>query len=195
VDSSVKETILSSVDDYFDNQIFKKYDRTIAAVGFKIFYHHPVYDHEGKVWSYLQNCDGLRVIHLRRANLLRSLVSMKIAEKTDVWKITEQQDESLDKTIQLNVKECLENFCQTRDWEKQANIRFANNPVLELTYEELISDYRNQMQRIQDFLAVNREDLHPASTRQNPEALRDLIGNYDELEAYFVNTEWAVFFE
>jgi hypothetical protein len=64
VDDKVKERILTSVDDYFDSRIFKKYDRSIKAVGFKIFYHHPVYDHDGKVWSYLQDCDGLRVIHL-----------------------------------------------------------------------------------------------------------------------------------
>ena len=194
-DEETKQTILASADDYFRDRVFKRYGKTIQAVGFKIFYHHPVYDHGGKVWKYLLNCEGLRVIHLRRANLLRALVSMKIAEKTDVWKIFEEQDEPVDKRIELGLQECLDSFRQTRQWETDANNKFSGNSLLELTYEELTSDFQRQMQCVQEFLGVEPIDMHPLSVRQNPEKLCDLIVNYDDLKHHFAGSEWETFFE
>ena len=194
-DQETKKTILASADDYFRDLVFKKYGKEIQAVGFKIFYHHPVYDHSGKVWNYLLNCEGLRVVHLRRENLLRALVSMKIAEKTDVWKIFEGQNQSVDKKIELSIQECLDTFRQTRKWEKEANQKFATNPVLELTYEELTSDFQRQMQRIQEFLGVEPMNMHPLSVRQNPEKMRELIVNYADLKNHFAGSEWEVFFK
>lgn len=194
-DEATKEAILDSVDGYFSERIFKRYDKSIKAVGFKIFYHHPVYDHSGKVWNYLLNREDLRVIHLRRANLLRALVSMKIAEKTDVWKVSREQSEPVDKSIKLTAQECLEDFCKTRQWEIEANEKFSNSPVLELTYEDLTSDYQSQMRDVQAFLGVEPAELHPLSSKQNPEALADLIVNYAELKDHFSGTEWAMFFD
>ena len=194
-DEATKETILASTDDYFRDRVFKRYGKTIQAVGFKIFYHHPVYDHDGKVWKYLQDCEGLRVIHLRRANLLRALVSMKIAEKTDVWKVVEMQDEPVDKRIELDLQECLESFCQTRQWERDAHHKLPGNPLLELTYEDLTADFQGQMQCVQEFLGVEPIDMHPLSVKQNPEKLCDLIVNYDDLKKHFAGSEWETFFE
>jgi LPS sulfotransferase NodH len=193
-DEATKKAILASVDGYFSERVFRRYDKSIKAVGFKIFYHHPVYDHSGKVWDYLLNCKDLRVIHLRRENLLRALVSMKIAEKTDVWKVSQEQSESVDKRIQLSVQECLDVFCKTRQWENEANEKFANNPVMELTYEQLTSDYQRKMRDVQKFLGVKPADLHPLSSKQNPEALADLIVNYSDLEDHFAGTDWEIFF-
>lgn len=194
-DASTKEAILASVDDYFNGRIFKRYDKSVKAVGFKIFYHHPVYDHSGKVWSYLMNIEGLKIVHLRRENLLRALVSMKIAEKTDVWKVSQDPGEAVDKRVELTAQECLDSFRQTRKWEEDANGKFANNPFLELTYEELTSDYNRQMRRIQGFLEVDIADLKPMSSKQNPEALCDLIINFEDLKKHFSGTEWRVLFE
>ena len=194
-DDATKQVILASADDYFRNHVFKRYGKGIKAVGFKMFYHHPVYDHTGQVWKYLLKCEGLRVIHLRRANLLRTLVSMKIAKKTDVWKNTGEQNGLVDKRIELDMQECLDSFHQTRQWEKETQAKFVNNPVLELTYEDLTSDYYTQMLRVQEFLEVEPVELQPLTNRQNPETLEKLIINYEDLKKQFAGSEWEVFFE
>lgn len=193
-DAAVKAAILNSVEDYLQGQIFKHYGREIKAVGFKIFYKHPVYDHTGKVWQYLQSMDDLKVIHLRRENILKALVSMKIAKKTDIWKESNDSKDMVDKQVTLTVDECREYFDQTRKWEEGAIDRFADNHLLELTYEELTSDYPEQMRIVQKFLNVEPIELQPKTAKQNPEALSKLIVNYHELKMHFSGTEWEVFF-
>ena len=194
VDDAVKADILNSVEDYFQSRIFKQYGRGIKAVGFKIFYHHPVYDHTGKVWQYLLGMDDLKVIHLRRENILKALVSMKIATNTDVWKESNESKDMVYKRVALTVDECRNYFDQTRKWEEEASEKFANNPLLELTYEELTSDYQMQMQSIQEFLDVEPIELQPKTAKQNPEALSELILNYEELKMHFSGTEWERLF-
>jgi LPS sulfotransferase NodH len=193
-DNSTKESILNSTENYFQNQIFRSYDRSIKAVGFKIFYHHPVYDHDGKVWSYLLDMDDLKVIHLRRSNILRSLVSKRIARQSDVWKEEHKPREAQLKKVELSIEECQTGFDQTQRWAADADEKFRNNPLLQLTYEELTSDFHGKMQRIQEFLGVMPVDLQPLTVKQNPEALDKLIINYEELKQHFSGTQWEVFF-
>jgi len=194
-DDATKESILNSTKHYFQNQIFKNHDRSIKAVGFKMFYHHPVYDHTGKVWLYLQDMDDLKVIHLRRKNILRSLVSSKIATQSDIWKETAKTREPIEKKVELSIEECQTDFHQTQKWATEANEKYCNNPLLQLTYEELTSDYQEQMQRIQEFLDVELLYLQPKTVKQNPETLGKLIINYEELKQHYSGTQWEVFFD
>ena len=193
-DDAVKAAVLNSAEDYLQSQIFRHYGRKIKAVGFKIFYKHPVYDHSGNVWKCLQGMDDLKVIHLRRENILKALVSMKIAKKTDIWKESNGSWDKLDKQVELTADECSDYFDQTRRWEEEANDRFAGHPLLELTYEELTSNYQMQMQTVQEFLGVEPVEMQPTTTKQNPEALSELIVNYAELKTHFSGTEWGLFF-
>jgi LPS sulfotransferase NodH len=193
-DDAVKAAILNSVEGYLQSRIFKHHGRKIKAVGFKIFYKHPVYDHDGKVWQYLRGMDDLKVIHLRRENILRALVSMKIAKKTDIWKESNGSKDMVDKQVELTLDECSNYFEQTRKWEQEANDRFADHHLMELTYEELTSNYQMQMRTVQEFLGVEPMELQPMTAKQNPEALSELIVNYEELKTHFSGTEWGVFF-
>src|SRR5690606_26460474 len=58
----------------------------VKATGFKIFYYHPMDDDSGHVWDVLAELDDLRIIHLKRRNILRTLISRKIADTQGVWK-------------------------------------------------------------------------------------------------------------
>ena len=119
---------------------------------------------------------------------------MKIAKKTDIWKESNGSRDRHDKQVELTVDECTNYFDQTRKWEEEANDRFADHPLLELTYEELTSNYQMQMRTIQELLGVEPVELQPLTAKQNPEALSELIFNYEELKTHFSGTEWGVFF-
>ena len=179
-----------------NSNIFKHYDKSIRAVGFKIFYQHPVWDQSGNVWTCLQNMDDLKVIHLKRTNILRTLVSRKIASKTDVWKEANAsgRSDTFDRKVSLSKEECEESFDKTRSWETEGDTRFSNNALLQISYEDLSNDYQNQMQRVQIFLDVTPIELQPQTQRQNPESLRELIINYDELKKTFAGSPWQDFF-
>jgi len=196
VNDDVKAAVIESAEDYLEKNIFKHYDKSIRAIGFKIFYQHPVWDRSGNVWSYLQNLDKLKVIHLKRNNILRALVSQKIAFKTDVWKAVDTKDESRadDRKVRLSKEECEAFFEKTRAWEADGDRMFCDKALLQISYEELANDYQDQMQRVLAFLEVSPVKMQPQTRRQNPESLRELITNYDQLKESFAGSPWQEFF-
>ncbi len=59
--------------------MFRKEDKNIKAVGFKLFYDHLTKDEWEKFLLY----KDLKIIHLTRENCLRTIVSLDIAFKLD----------------------------------------------------------------------------------------------------------------
>jgi hypothetical protein len=73
----------SDFDTFLRTRIFCAHPPQVRAVGFKMTYHH-FFGFDGlREWLIEQR--AVRVIHLRRHNLLRSLVSEKIAMMTQAW--------------------------------------------------------------------------------------------------------------
>ncbi len=72
---------------------------------------------------------------------------------------------------------------------------FADHPVHDLYYEDLTRDQSETLAGVQRFPDVEPDRLAPTTARQNPEPLRQLIGNYDELRSAFRGTADEAFFE
>ena len=185
--------------DYSDilARVFDKEPAHIQLKGFKIFYYHPLDAAGSGLWSDLASLKDLMVIHLRRRNILRTLVSRKIAGQQDVWvlKSNETDKASGRKSVTFTREELAAGFRETRDWEDSAESRFPDQKFLSVDYEGLVKEPESEFERITGFLGL---PLFPPKTflrRQNPESLKDLIENYDELKADFSETEWSVFFE
>ena len=67
------------------NKFYSRYPRFVKAVGFKIFYYHPGDDESGTVWNELRRMENLYIIHLKRRNILRTVLSKEIAHVTEAW--------------------------------------------------------------------------------------------------------------
>ena len=177
--------------------VFHDYPPEVRAVGFKLFYYHPLDDRSGDVWKRLRALDDLHVVHLKRRNILRTLLSRKIAGRTGEWHQRDAAGRRSDvdgKRVTFTAEELTAGFEQTRGWETKYAAMFEDRPVLELWYEELIEDPAREFARMTGFLGV--EPLSPSTRleRQNPEPLRTLIRNYDELKESFRGSHWETFF-
>jgi len=170
--------------------------RYIRAKGFKLFYYHPV-DNEGHaLWSGLLAMENLRVIHLRRQNLLRTLTSRRIAELRDQWTSVETPGVSTSESpaVVFAVDELARQFEQTCRWELGGQRIFADHAVHDMTYEDLVSDPVEQFRQVTDFLGLEPSVPNTPFRRQNPQPLKRLIANYEELKAAFRGTPWQHFF-
>jgi len=174
---------------------FPRYPRRIEAGGTKVFYYHPRDDESGELWHRLTAIDGLSVIHLRRQNLLRSIVSQRIAQGTGNWRSVDGATSRPSKTVTLSVDELGTLFGQVRQWEREAEERFAGHRVLELTYEALAEDMVGTFRKATDFLQVKPIPPVTHLSRQNPESLSELIDNFDVLHDAFIDTEWGWMFD
>jgi LPS sulfotransferase NodH len=179
---------------FMEQSIFRPFPGDIRAVGFKIFYYHARGNGWERVWDHLQTQTTLRVLHIKRRNLLKTHLSRRRAAQTDVWTDTSGSSQSIE-PITLDYDECLADFRQTRAWEEEYDARLADHPRIEIIYEDLAGDYETEMRRIQDFLGVPYRRLEPNTYRQSNEPLHQAIANYDELRARFSGTPWEAFFE
>lgn len=176
---------------------FKNFPKRIKYAGFKLFYDHPRGDDQ-KVWELIENDKSIIIIHLKRNNLLRSLVSKRIGLNTKKWtqNINQQDDIKIEeKKISLEKDECENYFNRIRDFESKTDERFKNHTLISISYEELSRNKQKVISQV--FKKMDLKDHLVLSTmkKQNPEPLSVLIKNYESLKLAFKNTEWRSFFQ
>lgn len=179
---------------FIGTRIYRRYPAGIAAVGFKIFYYHAREGNWSAVWPYLEQQSALRVIHMKRRNMLSTHLSRQRAELTDVWVNTSGQVEQ-PLAIHLDYEQCLADFQRTRAWEEACDAQFAGHAKCELFYEDLAQDNDREMRRVQTFLDVDYQPVTPTIYKQTQQTLAQAIANYDQLKDRFAGSPWAAFFE
>jgi hypothetical protein len=65
-----------------------------------------------------------------------------------------------------------------------------DHPRIVIAYEDLLTEREREFARTLDFLDVGHQPLETRTRRQNPEPLRDLIANFDELCAEVAGTRY-----
>ena len=178
-------------------QVYTREPFYIRAKGFKIFYYHPLDNPDSSLWQHLIDDRDIAVIHLKRRNILRTVVSREIAGYQDVWH-THHPTSPLaahDKQVTLSIEKTAHLLSRTRHWEELATRQFRHHKVLELHYEELVKHTDSQWRKVTDFLGVDYKHPQTALRRQNPESLRELITNYNEMRGAFAGTEWESMLE
>lgn len=175
---------------------FGRQPRHIHAKGFKIFYYHPLDADAAEFWKALERRTEIRVIHLTRENILRTLLSRKIAGIRGSWTGTRfDPADPENKCVTATAEELADGFLQTRAWEDAASARFAAHPNLRVSYEDLVRNPQDCYLKLCRFLGVSPGQPRTNLSQQNPESLRELISNYDELKAHFARSQWASYFE
>jgi LPS sulfotransferase NodH len=164
--------------------------RNVGASGCKVFYYHPLGDRTGELWRELDAIPDLHVVHLRRRNVLRTIVSREIADQQDEWLQTRPQEAvpAERKRVSMTVEQVRNGVDRIEGLEREAAQRFSNRPLVEVCYEDLVSSPAPEFHRITDFLGVPPADPAGKTLRQNPEPLSALLVNYDELKSEFSGT-------
>jgi LPS sulfotransferase NodH len=179
---------------FLDTEVFRRFPDTVRAVGFKIFYYHADSGPRSEVWAYLRAHPEVRVIHIKRRNTLRSLLSLKKAFLTNRW--TEVQAPPADTlSVALDEDECRRRFALAEEMKARFDAVFRGHPRIDVVYEELEHDHAREMARVQDLLGVARRPVRPSTYKQASLPLSRAISNYAALKAAFANTRWSEFFE
>jgi len=96
--------------------------------------------------------------------------------------------------VTLSIEECRAYFEQTEAEVKRHDELFGEHDKLTLFYEEILSSRDEVFARAQSFLGVEPRTLTVDLKKQNPDDLRALIENYDQLREAFAGTEYSEFF-
>jgi LPS sulfotransferase NodH len=180
---------------YIDKFFCQPFAEVTTHVGFRLFYDHGRENREEAIWAHLQSMTNLKVIHLQRRNLLSNFLSLKLALKSKIWMRRKGQSVTNYQSTSLDFGECVEYF-QTREHNIQHSRHFfRRNPKIDIFYEDLASQERQQMACVLQFLRLKPQTLTNKILKQNHQKPSELISNYAQLKTSFRRTKWEHFFE
>ena len=179
---------------FLETRVFARMPRRVEAVGLKLLYASRRNDLWTQVRDALARSPGVRAIHVKRENVLRSYLSNVQRLRHGRWKDISGDEERL-QPVQLTYEECIDAFVKTREWEEEHDALFPNDRRVDVYYERLCADYVAETTRITDFLGVRSEPIRPLTHKQGHARLRDAIANYDVLRERFQGSPWERFFE
>jgi hypothetical protein len=206
---------------FMRERIFGAYAEGVRAVGFKYLYGH--FWGSDALTEAIAGDEAIRVVHLKRRNQLRRYVSLRMAEATGRWldeapvrppgvaSLVERlrrrgialarragfpaRKRPARPRLRLTREECLKGFAENEREVARIGAMFDAHPQLTLWYEDILRGRDEAFGRVQRFLGVEPVRLAVTLRRQNPEPLRDIIENYDELRAALADTPYASCFE
>jgi LPS sulfotransferase NodH len=179
------------------SRLYRAYPRKCRAIGFKIHYQQPADDPSGEVWKRLLEVEGLHVVHLRRRNVLRSIVSGKIAQTHRAFNIKDARERPRieRRRVQLTQAEVLKGIRVTRASEARFDRLFEGCRRIDVWYEDLVREPDREFNVLLAFLDLPLRAPKTRYVKMNPERLSELVVDYDELRNAFAATEWREFFD
>ena len=177
---------------FLATEVFRRWPRPIAAVGFKLFYYHARTGAQAQVWDYLRADPAIAIIHLKRRNILEQYVSLRVAHESNVWSTSSPRPPA--EPIRLDPDACLRHFEEVRAQETQCETFFGPGRMHSVDYEDLVADRAGTMARIAACLGVELGPLKAKIVRQRTQPLSAAIANYDELREAFAGSPWEAFF-
>ena len=115
--------------------------------------------------------------------------------KTKVFNVWDPKDAPPPTRVTLSPEDCEREFEFTEGRDKRFARYFQDHDVFDLAYETLVENKGDTLTALQRFLGVRPTELSTGMKKINPDSLRELLDNFDELKENFRGTRFAVFFE
>lgn len=178
---------------FLRHYIYRTYHSRKRAVGFKVFYHH--FDAYERVRDYIAGHKDIKVIHLKRKNLLHQYASHMVAIRTNQWVLSPGDSKGDNVTIPLSYDDCLDRFIYSVKTRKFFSTLFKDHDTLDVYYEDMVENFTREISRVLNFLKVSPRRLTTASVKQNTLPISKIVLNYEELRKKFQYTRWKSLFQ
>lgn len=171
------------IDDFLCEDIFLPRDN-YSAVGFRLI--HEMSTRYPQIADWAKHND-VKIIHLVRENILKTYVSAQTA-KVHKMHHPRKGERLRPAKIQIDTAELvnvLRGRLQNIDVQRSM---FSETGYMELSYESFVEDRAEQSRRMLNHLEVDAsEELVSDLVKINPDSLKDVIQNYDEVAEVLSN--------
>ena len=169
--------------DYFYN--LEDYD----AVGFKLM-SSQARRFKGII-PYIQNND-VKVIHIIRENILKTHISRLSASSRSVY-----HSDKVIRSAKINVPitDLIKNLEKINQDNRRWESLFANTGnYLQVSYESFVKNRTDETEKMCSFLDVEFQQIQSSLVKLNPDSLKDIIENYQQVESQLSGSEfeWAL---
>ncbi len=137
--------------------------------------------------------NGIRVVHLIRENGLKAIVSHFTAKKRGLAHATSKVAKV---TLHLPPRELMASLARREREVERYRALFREQPYCEISYESFLARKDEEARRLLDFLGIDRySPLTSRLVKQNPDSLREILENYDEIARALRGTSFAAYLE
>jgi LPS sulfotransferase NodH len=165
------------------------------AVVFKIKYEELLLQEYAWLLEWLKRHREIRVIHLRRENRLKRLISEVTATRIyGLYNVTTEAERPAAARVSLSAAECLEDFARTEEREALFQRHFEDHDTLETTYEAIVDDRGDVRGQLARFLVVAPMALTSPTLKLNSDDVRDMLEDYEGLATALRGTRYAAYF-
>ncbi|NET04037.1 MAG: sulfotransferase [Symploca sp. SIO2B6] len=156
-------------------------------------------ENTGSRQYFLKNTE-IRVIHLRRANLLKQYVSKLL--KLQGGKLGRKNPFPTKSvpvvSIHVSPQKAIKEMRRVQNWFDQYKQLLSQHPHIELVYETMISGQSlspDASKSVNDLLELESISMNSDLVKVNPEKLELMVNNYEELVTKLKGTEFECFLD
>lgn len=164
------------------------------AIGFKLMYDHALEGPLASAWDYLAADTSITVIEIVRENLLESLVSQRLAERSNRWHLKDPSERKAEPKIVLSPYDCIEYFESFNRTRRAALERLGNRKIVRVTYQELCRDQEATLARICGALNLPPHPAKPLRFKIETLPMEERIQNYQRLRDSLMATAASALF-
>lgn len=174
-----KRTVGENFEAIFQSH-FDFYPKNISNVGFKLFYYHLSPEEKEK----FNQMNNLKIIHLKRKNKLSTIVSLDVANQTKKWSLLNEDNTKKEtQKVTIDTSTLIDRITTIELSEETFLKDFKGEKIIEVVYEDLVSDNQKEMEKIFNFLNVDHpENIVSKHKKQRKSSLKDVIENITEVE-------------
>jgi LPS sulfotransferase NodH len=201
----IKNEPIKFLEDYLFDELPRRlaaspFKPRLSVVGFKLFYDQAQENPWQIVWRWARQQKNLKIIHVKRRNILKAHLSQRRAHANRSWISTPLNppapgEDRTTSPLYLDYEECLHAFKFTHEQELFCDSLFSEHPKIDVIYENLADEWEEEITRVQKFLGVPCEPLRPFTRKQAQLPIAAEIVNYLELKDRFRGTAWESFFD
>ena len=130
-------------------------------------------------------------IFVYRENILRQMVSHRLAKRTRVWTVRDPDQKICKPLVTIGVN-AFEKYVKATERKNRLWKKFKR--VLRVSYEEILEDPQAKFAEMQQFLGVPVQELAPTTIKVGG-AIRPVLQTYGKLKRHCRGTRWEKFFD
>lgn len=157
-----------------------------AAIGFKLMFNQL--KQAPAILDYFEE-HAVRAVNVYRENILKTMVSRLSARATGVFHATERKARP---KVTIPIAGLIERLARLEEdqirWRELVGERL---PMMRVSYEEFVRDSDARGRQVLEFIGVTPQPLASQLFKLNPDRLRDIVENYDEIAAALAATAFA----
>lgn len=140
-------------------------------------------------WKLIEADKDLKIIFVHRENQLKRRVSELAAKGTGNWQSYRRPQPS--RSVKISPDGFIKHVKWYFEFYDAAKHVLRQHDMIDVVYEEVVSDPFPQMRRIQEFLGLDPIDIGPRTFKRGRKLLHKAIVNYDEVCQALEGTEYA----